>query len=102
MGIKVVLESENGEQIESFKDNKNVLHEILPGIDDDNYCMVKYIDWYGDTVFNRLQAERLLLEVNNLNIDTNNIDHNDMIDKLRQLCERLNNEVHVYLKFYGD
>jgi hypothetical protein len=41
----------------------NFLHRLLPPHDDDTYYCLRYVDWYGDTVFNRLQIETVLQEL---------------------------------------
>jgi hypothetical protein len=54
MGIEAVLETEDGEQLDSVGDPTNVLHRVLPKAGDPSFQCLSCIDWYGDTVFNYL------------------------------------------------
>jgi hypothetical protein len=58
--LTAVLEDEAGEPLERVEDATNILHRLLPGPDDQRYVYLGTIDWYGDTVFDRLQAPRFL------------------------------------------
>lgn len=62
MGLTVALENESGESLERVEDQTNILHRILPTPADTHYHYIGAIDWYGDTVFNHLQAARFLEE----------------------------------------
>jgi hypothetical protein len=60
------------------------------------------IDWYGDTIFNHLQAPQLLLEWQTLESKKLDRETQRVLDGIHKLAERLQEERHVYLKFYGD
>ncbi len=100
MGITAVLENESGERLDSVEDPTNVLHRVLPDANDPGSQCLKYIDWYGDTVFNHLQAPQFLAEWQTLESKKCDPEAVRVIDGIRRLAERLSN--HVYLKFYGD
>ena len=102
MGITPVLQSESGERLESVEDPTNVLHRVLPDGNDPSFQCIKYIDWYGDTVFNYLQAPQFLAEWQSLESKKGDPEAVRVIDGIRRLAERLSQERHVYLKFYGD
>lgn len=102
MGITVVLETEDGKQVESVEDPTNVLHRVLPEVGDPNYQCLSRIDWYGDTTFNYLQAPQLLAEWRGLEIEKSDAETKRVVISIRGLAERLQGERHVYLKFYGD
>lgn len=55
MGLSIVLETESGEELERVDDPSNILHRLLPRSDNGSYLLLRFIDWYGDTVFNQLQ-----------------------------------------------
>ena len=61
MGFCVRLESEDGEPLEEIEDPKNILHQLLPS-EDASYNFLRFIDWYGETVFNRLQIPSFISE----------------------------------------
>ena len=102
MGICVVLETESGDQLEKVEDRRNLLHRILPSYDDSSYQLLRYIDWYGDTCFNRLQIAPLLRELRQLDDATLTSEENELISSIERLARRCLEEPHLYLKFYGD
>jgi len=102
MGITVALETEDGRSLGTIEDPTNVLHRVLPEAGDPQYQCLSGINWYGDTVFNCLQAPQLLaewktMEVKNLDAETQRV-----LEGIRILAERLREDRHIYLKFYGD
>jgi hypothetical protein len=102
MGITAVLETEDGQALETVEDPTNVLHRVLPEVHDTHYQCLNRIDWYGDTVFNHLQAPQLLDEWQSLARAERDSEAERVVSGIRRLAERLRDERHVYLKFYGD
>jgi hypothetical protein len=102
MGITIALETEDGESLRTIEDPTNVLHRVLPESGDPRYQCLSRIDWYGDTVFNSLQAPQLLAEWETLTFEMHDAEARRVLDGVRELAERLRAERHVYLKFYGD
>jgi hypothetical protein len=70
--------------------------------DDLNGHCLRYIDWYGDTVFNRLQAAKFLEEWGALRQSGADPETDRVFEGIRRLAEQLRDENHLYLKFYGD
>jgi hypothetical protein len=102
MGITTVLENEDGTALATVEDPTNVLHHALPEAQDSRYQHLTKIDWYGDTVFNRLQAPQLLVEWRTLESDPQGGEAARVLREVGLLIERLGEDVHAYLKFYGD
>lgn len=102
MGLTVVLETERGEPIEQVLDPGNLLHRLLPSHDDSSYQCVRFIDWYGDTVFNRLQMEQFLAEWKRLYNAAECKEERELLLAIEKLAHRCQTEAHLYLKFYGD
>jgi len=104
MGITAILERENGEPVEVVGDPTNVLHRFLPTHSDPAYPYLSCIDWYGDTVFNYLQAPQFLREWQRLRDEQEDpgLEARQVIDGVQGLAERLRDERFLYLKFYGD
>ena len=102
MGLIVVLETENGEPVQKVEDPTNILHRILPPIGDSNFQCLNYIDRYGDTVFNHLQADQFLKEWNSRKTQVNTPEEMAVFKEIEDLALRLKKELHLYLKFYGD
>jgi hypothetical protein len=101
MGFCVILESEDGEPLEQVEDPKNILHQLLPS-EDASYQYLRYIDWYGDTVFNRLQIQPFLSEWDRLTESARTSDENALLARVRELALRCSQEPHLYLRFCGD
>jgi hypothetical protein len=102
MGIEVVLQDENGETIESLEDPTNILHRVLPSMDDPDFHLLNGVDWYGDTTFNRAQAPRVRLELKLLLNRTKNTSDLDLLRKIDSLAGKVESGPHLYLKLYGD
>lgn len=102
MGIKVVLESEDGKPVEDVGDPTNILHRLLPSPEDKSFQYLRFIDWYGDTVFNRLQMESFLAEWKRLATAATTVEDKNLITHIENLAIRCQKEPHLYLKFYGD
>jgi hypothetical protein len=98
MGITAKLEDERGEALATVEDPRNVLHRILP----QKGGLLAYIDWYGDTVYNHLQAGQFLAEWDELHGKVHDEDDQRIFSEIRNLAMRLQGERHLYLKFYGD
>lgn len=74
---------------------------ILPEEDDDSYNCLRFVDLYGDTVFNRLQMPVLLSEIARREHVVGD-QYPDVIAKLRHLCQEVMRSRQLYLKFVGD
>jgi hypothetical protein len=61
--------------------------------------LLSEIDWYGDTTFNRLQMPRFLLGWAELAKQGKSPEE---VELIKQLAERCQGGVHLYLKFIGD
>jgi alkylation response protein AidB-like acyl-CoA dehydrogenase len=53
MGINVRLETEYGEVLGEVLDPQNLLPALLPSWDDEHFTCLRFVDPYGDTVFQR-------------------------------------------------
>jgi len=102
MGINVSLETERGEKLASVGDPTNLLHRALPDPDDPQFTWAGTIDWYGDTVFNRLQAPLLRREWALLIQNAADEKTRKLLKRIDKLLQRCASEVHHYVKFYGD
>jgi hypothetical protein len=94
MGWTVVLEDENKDRIAG-------LHaEFRTGVklDPATFRLLCYLDPYGDTTFNRLQAVDLLRDLARLLT----LEPNPLGEELIALVKRSREEVHLYVCFYGD
>ena len=102
MGLTAVLENEAGEPLARVEDTTNILHRLLPDPKDTRYRFIGTIDWYGDTVFNYLQAPQFLEEWRRVAVNASGTHETALMRAIETMAERMANERHVYLKFYGD
>jgi hypothetical protein len=102
MGLAVTVETEDGNRVAEVLDSANILHRLLPSHDDATYHCLRYVDWYGDTVFNRLQMEAVLPELDRIRLGARESGERELVDRVKELAHRCQAEPHLYLKFYGD
>lgn len=102
MGFNVALEDEHGTRLGQIDDPENLLHQVLPQREDDSYSLLSGVDWYGDTVFNRLQLPALRTELQRLQRQVVSAKHVELLERIARLAARAEAEVHLYLRFIGD
>ena len=98
MGWTIVLEDENGQAIRTLLDVFN--YDDLDSLNFDDFILLKYIDPYGDTTFNTLQLDHLQTDFKKLkNVVSTQV---EIIEQILNLIKHSQDEVHKYIKFYGD
>ena len=102
MGLGITLQDELGTELDTVVDPKNFLGKLLPEHDDPAHPMLTSIDFYGDTVFNRMQMERFLAEWADVRAKAHAPDEQALVSAVEGLARRCRDEVHLYLKFIGD
>lgn len=102
MGLAVVLEDERGERIGGVEDPTNVLHRLLPAPDDRDFPCLRYVDRYGNTVFNRGQLSDLVEEIRRVAKKATDHEEIEILGTIVELALRGLSEPHLYLKFIGD
>ena len=102
MGIDARIEDENGQSIEELGDPKDLVAVLLPRHDDNSSNCMRFIDPYGDTTFNRAQMPILINELKKSIENTSNPEAKEHGKKLLEMAKKISEEVHLYLKFYGD
>jgi hypothetical protein len=100
MGISIVLKSESQEVLAQIDDAKNVLHALLPP--QGSPSMLGSVDWYGDTIFNRLQMSQFLSEWESVETKASGQEEASLLRQVRTLALRCKDEPHLYLAFIGD
>ena len=100
--IDVVLEDEAGQAIRRLSGEEALSPTWLPGKSDLRYRCLCFVDPYGDTIFNQLQAEVLLQELTLLKAEAANPRLAKVIEATRELAKLCLQEPHQYLRFVGD
>ena len=102
MGVDVRLEDEAGKEIAFIGDPKGLIVSALPDPDDKRFPWASTIDHYGDTTFNRRQAELLRNEWAVLIRNAADDETRTLLRQVDELLQRCVSGVHLYVKFYGD
>lgn len=102
MGLTIRLETESGSRIQEVDDAKNLLHELLPQEDDTSFQCLRFVDWYGDTVFNQLQLPVLIAELQRTRERVETADEREIIDRLLHLVDKGRSAGRLYVRFIGD
>ena len=101
MGFDINLESERGEILATVSDPQNLLHRLLERAITDEPLLAE-IDWYGDTVFNRVQMARFLSQWQIVVSKSKTPEELRIAEEVKALAMRCEESVHLYLKFVGD
>lgn len=103
MGIDLQMVNERGEVLERIYDPHHTVMKILSAAPDfDESICLRFIDRYGDTVFNQSQIAILreeLLSVPDSSLESRARAHKQ---EMLELAKKAEAKVHTYLKFYGD
>ena len=101
MGFAVNLQDERGRVITTIGDPQNLLHRVLERAFEDEPLLIE-IDWYGDTVFNRLQMPRFLSQWKAAEAHAQSPEEVQIVEGVKALAVECEGSVHLYLKFVGD
>ncbi len=97
--IRVVVQDEKGNE---FGEAVDVASDLLAHPGDPRFSCLRFVDPYGDTVFNRMQLVHLLEDVRLVRGSDYGTQHTAAIDKVESLIELCQAEPHSYLKLIGD
>jgi hypothetical protein len=97
--IQVVVQDENGKPVTDLTD---LSAHCLPGANDERFVLLRFVDPYGDTVFNCLQVPHLLRDLEVLEGLTTDKAVHDQIAQLKTMCQVCLATPHLYVKFIGD
>jgi hypothetical protein len=102
MGLGIELQDERGGILSSTSDPKNLLSNLLPRLSDKSSLMLRYIDPFGDSVFNNLQMDQFLVEWAEVSSKVQTAEERKLVSTIEAMAQRVRDEVHLYLKFIGD
>jgi len=102
MGIDLFWEDERGKSLGTVTDEKNLFARLLVNSKLDGTVCLRFIDRYGDTVFNQLQIPSLIGEIEHLFASVKDYPTQQQIEAILTLAGKSRGETHTYLKFYGD
>lgn len=104
MGIDVAIVDENHEHGQQIDDPHQYLTQLA--MDswlklEESICL-RFIDPWGDTVFNQAQIPVLLAELEQAHAQETNPDIKAHLDRVFHLVSLAKGQVHTYIKFLGD
>jgi len=102
VGIDIQWEDERGELLDRISDDGDLVGQILAAARTEDSACLRFVDRYGDTVFNQPQIPVLVAELEAVPDDNLNSDARTHRQKIVGLATRARSKVHTYLKFYGD
>ena len=103
MSMAVVLQDERHENIsELVFDTEGVLEACLLTSGEAHSCCLRFIDPYGDTIFNPLQARVLLSEWDGLLTCFRESHTVGLWQTLRTMMVACSENPHTYLRFIGE
>jgi len=98
MSWTVVKEDENGNELSKI--SKEFTLSNINQLFKSHFKLLKYLDPYGDTVFNTLMMDDLISDL--IKLKTLLQSDNDQIEELIDFAGDCKKYPHTYLKFYGD
>ena len=101
MPIKVALQNIDGKKYREVAPAMGALNELLP-IDDPRYPMLRYVDPYGNTIFNGLQMYPLLEELKKLAEECPTDPGKEIIGQICELAIHCRDHPHTFVRFIGD
>src|SRR5258707_12140314 len=101
MSLKVVLQTIEGKRLDEAVPPDAALNRLLP-FEDDTFPMLKFVDPYGNTIFNGNQMRGLLPEWDVLAQRATNQSDAEFLRRVRGMAEKCKAEPHLFLRFIGD
>ena len=98
----VIWQDENGKELGRL-DDPGFPRDLLPPDDGSpTSACLRFIDPYGDTVFNQLQLGQLLTELEGLRPTITDLRARHGLDQLLAFLRPCAGQMHTYIKIVGD
>ncbi len=101
MGIDAVWKTESGEELGRVDDPKMVLAHLASAVDLRGTACLRFLDPYGDAMFNQSQLPTLVEELDAAVTRVRDPELKAQLRAVRALASRAR-DVHTYLWFLGD
>ena len=102
MGIELIWDEENGDELARLNDTQSLVEQFLPSDSDKEFACLRFVDPYGDTIFNRLQLPVLLLELERCAAKPHEPPVAEHLSAAVALVKKAQDHVHTYVRFVGD
>ena|ERR1700722_18739179 len=97
--VRVIIEYEGGGRV---KEGVTVPYSIFPQVTDARFSCLRFVDPYGDTVFNRPQMPFVLADLGLLKSELQKDQITDCLEPIEAMAKECEKGVHLYLRFVGD
>lgn len=102
MGIDMTIEDEKGIVLDEILDNRDQFSQLLRKLDLQSTHCLQYIVPYTDTIFNQLQASRLVQELVDLESQVGEARERLLLSERAEMVRRHLKSPHLFVKIYGD
>ena len=102
MGIDLRWEDERGEQLAELLDKSSAVERFLPHFEAQDFPCLRFVDPYGDTVFNQFQIAQVISELERLSAQKHEPEVEQHLRAVLEFVRQASGTVHSYIKFYGD
>ena len=102
MGIELVWEEENGKELARLSDPQSLVEQFLPAAAATEFACLRFVDPYGDTIFNQLQFPVLLQELKRSTARTYKPGVAEHLSAAATLVAKAQGSIHTYIRFVGD
>lgn len=101
MGVLVAVEDAQGNRLGEVNDPKGFISKVLPDVNCTSFAALRFIDEYGDTVFNSIQTKVFLQERSRIRAKATTCYELDIFKRVADLAKQAKSP-HLFLRFYGD
>jgi hypothetical protein len=102
MGIDLRWENERGEQLAELLDTSALVERFLPHFEAQDFPCLRFVDPYGDTVFNQFQITQVISELEKVSGQKHEPEVERHLRAVLDFVRQATGKVHTYIRFYGD
>lgn len=103
MGIDLQWLNERGEKLAELGDRHFLVTKFLPNSEDQNFPCLRFVDPAGNTVFNQIQVQQLILELEGLARQRKfRSAVQEHLQAVLEFARQAAGKTHTYIKFAGD
>ena len=102
MGIDVRVETESGEVQDEVLDDQNLTEKLLPDREDNASPCLRFVDPFGDTLFNQIQIPLVIKELEKRLRGPAKPDVKGHCEAILRTVKAAAGEEHTYVRFSGE